>query len=522
VTTPLLRMTGVSKAFSGVPALLDVSLDLFPGEVHALVGENGAGKSTLMKILAGVYTPDAGGIELDGAPVVVHNPRDSQARGVAIIHQELNTVPYLTVAENLALGAEPGRAGLLDRRTMRAQAVEKLTRIGARVPPDLPMGRLSVGVQQMVEIARAVSNDARILVLDEPTAALSQGETERLFELVEQMRAEGMGLVYITHRMEEVWRLADRITVLRDGRWVSTDARDDVTPGQVVTRMVGRDIAKVYVNEGRSAGKPVLSVENLEGFIEGRRVGPVSLIVREGEIVALVGLIGAGRSEIVRMIFGADRRTGGTVRLDGEPAEITGPGDAIASGLGLVPENRKEQALFLDLSVRDNTVMSSLDELSRGGVLRRARIRDVVREQVDRLRVRMSSPRQEVRGLSGGNQQKVVLARWLLRNPRVLVLDEPTRGVDVGAKQEIYRIINDLALRGVAVLLVSSDLPEALGISDRLLVVRQGRIVAELDGAEATEEEVMLHATGVAATHAAGKGDQAGTVNGVETEEVHR
>ena len=494
----LLRMTGVSKAFAGIPAVADVTLDVRAGEVHALMGENGAGKSTLMKILSGVYSPDAGSIEIDGEPVTIGSPREARARGIAIIHQELNTVPHMTVAENLALGAEPGRGGLLDRRRMRADAADKLARIGARIPVDLPMGRLSVGMQQLVEIARAVADEARVLVLDEPTAALSQGEAERLFEIVEQMRAAGMGLVYISHRMEEVWRLADRVTVLRDGRWVATDERADITPEKVVTRMVGRSVENVYVNEERTPGDPVLSVEGLTGHVGGRRIGPVSFEVRAGEVVSLVGLIGAGRTEIVRMIFGADHATGGELRLDGQPVRIGSPGDAIAHGIGLVPESRKEQGLFLDMSVRDNTAVASLGELSRGGLLDLRRIRARVTAEVERLRVRTAGLGQEVRGLSGGNQQKVVLARWLLRSPRLLILDEPTRGVDVGAKQEIYRIINDMARQGVAVLIVSSDLPEALGISDRLLVVREGEIVHELAAADATEDIVMLHATGVA------------------------
>jgi ribose transport system ATP-binding protein len=496
MTPPLLRMTGVSKRFGGAKALDDVHLDLRAGEVHALMGENGAGKSTLMKILSGVYTPDAGSIELNGRITSIQNPRDALDKGIAIIHQELNTVPEMTIAENLALGHEPTRHGVLDRREMRRAAREKLDRIGVDISVDLPLGKLSVGMQQLVEIARAVAEDAKILVLDEPTASLSQAEAERLFTLVDEMRARGMALAYISHRMEEVWRLSDRITVLRDGKWVSTTARENVTPAQVVNHMVGRDVSNLYVHENRSAGDVVLGVTDLGN---GREIGPMSLEVRAGEVVALVGLVGAGRTELARMIFGADRATSGQISIDGSPISVRSPRDAIRHRIGLLPESRKEQALFLDMSIRDNTVMSSMDNYGVGGVLKLRAIRDAVESEVAALRVRSTSINQNVSGLSGGNQQKVVLSRWILVQPKVLILDEPTRGVDIGAKQEIYRIINDLTLKGVAILMISSDLPEALGISDRVLVVRNGLIVKEISRAEATEQNVMIYATGVAA-----------------------
>lgn len=494
--SPILSMTGVSKRFGGARALDNVHLELHAGEVHALMGENGAGKSTLMKILSGVYTPDGGSIKLNGEIITIQDPRDALQKGIAIIHQELNTVPDMSVAENLALGQEPTKSGLLDRKKMRHDAREKLARIGANINVDQPIGALSVGMQQMVEIARAVAEDAKILVLDEPTASLSQSEADRLFELVEEMRAAGMALAYISHRMEEVWKLSDRITVLRDGQWVSTTSRGEVTPEQIVNRMVGRDVDNLYVHENRDPGDVVLSVK---GLTDGKNVGPVDFAVRAGEVVGLVGLVGAGRTEMARMIFGADPKSGGTITLDGKTATINNPRDAIAHRIGLLPESRKEQALFLDMSIRDNAVMSTLDRFNVFGWLQRSKIRSAVKREVDSLRVRSTSINQLVSGLSGGNQQKVVLSRWLMVQPRVLILDEPTRGVDIGAKQEIYRIINDLVIQGVAVLMISSDLPEALGISDRILAVHNGQIVKEFSRDEATEQSVMMYATGVVA-----------------------
>ena len=491
----LLVMEGITKSFGGAPVLRGVDFDLRPGEVHALMGENGAGKSTLMKVLAGVHQPDSGTIRIDGRQVSVQSPAQATALGIAIIHQELNTIPDMTVAENLALGAEPRtRFGSLDRRRLLRDAEEKLSRIRADVDPRVPMRRLSVGKQQMVEIARALAEDARILVLDEPTAALSNREAQQLFALIDEMRDAGMGLVYISHRMEEVWRLADRVTVLRDGRTVGTSLRAEITPERVVTQMIGRDVEDLYVHDERSPGPVVLEVE---GLTDGAGIGPVDLRLRAGEVVGMVGLIGAGRSEIARMIYGADRARAGTVTLDGRPLDRRSPAASIRQGIGLLPESRKEEALFPLMSIRDNLVTSALDRLSRLGVLRRRAVARTAREQMDALRIR-TGPLEEVRRLSGGNQQKVVLGRWLAVGPRVLILDEPTRGVDIGAKHEIYRIINEQVSKGVAVLVVSSDLPEALGISDRVLVVRGGRVVAELPREEATEEAVMLHATGVA------------------------
>ena len=495
----LLEVDHISKRFGATKALTDVHFDIRAGEIHALTGENGAGKSTLMKIISGNYAPDHGHIMVRGRAVTFANPSQAKAAGIAIIHQELNTIPEMSVAENLALGAEPTRNGVLDRRAMVASAREKLALVGADIDPTIPIGRLSVGMQQMIEIARAVSEDAQVLVLDEPTAALSQTESQHLFGLLRGMRERGMGLVYISHRMEEVWALADRITVLRDGYLVGTKLKGEVEPAEIVRMMVGREVHELYLRSERSAGEVRLQVS---GLTNGAAIGPVSFDVRAGEVVSLVGLIGAGRTEVARLIYGADKAAGGAVTLDGKPLVVRSPKRSIHRGVGLLPESRKDQALFLVMSVVDNVSISTLWRHSNLGVLPVRAIKKVAEKITESLHLKAASGDAEVRSLSGGNQQKVVLARMLAQNPRLLILDEPTRGVDVGAKSEIYRIINDIAKTGTAVLIVSSDLPEALGISDRLLVMRMGKIVAEFDAVTATEEQVIEYATGVVATPA--------------------
>ncbi|NNM46824.1 sugar ABC transporter ATP-binding protein [Knoellia koreensis] len=491
---PLLRLEGVTKQYGATRALDAVDFDLRSGEIHALMGENGAGKSTLMKILAGNTGRDSGRILLDGNEIDIRNPGEAAAHGIAIIHQELNTVPSMTVAENLALGREPvGRFGRLDRRAMVVDAQRKLDRIGADVDPRRTLGELSVGMQQMVEIARAVSEDARVLVLDEPTASLSRGESEHLYRIVREMRAAGTGLIYISHRMEEVWDLADRVTVFRDGRLVGTRDKSSISPPDVVRMMVGRNLDDLYQHDRQNQGPVVLHVD---GLGDGAQIGPVSFAVRAGEVVCLAGLVGAGRTEVARLIFGADRPRTGSVTVNGTSVVPRRPQDAIRAGIAMVPESRKDQALFLDHSVVDNIAVSSLSAFSPRGVLQRKQIRAAAAAQMSKLKLRANAINLPVRALSGGNQQKAVLGRWLMRNAEVLILDEPTRGVDIGAKSEIYDAINGLAAAGRAVLVVSSDLPEVLGISDRILVMRGGQIVHEMPTAGATEEEVMAHATG--------------------------
>lgn len=497
---PLLEVRGISKRFGATQALSNVSFDLRPGEVHALMGENGAGKSTLMKIIAGTYSPDSGSIHMLGNQTVMASPRDAMTAGIGIIHQELNTFTEMSVAENLAVGNEPTKALMLNRRKMISDAKEKLARVGAsNIDPKMPIGRLSVGMQQMVEIARAVAEDVKVLVLDEPTAALSMSESRQLFKLIHQMRERNMGLIYISHRMEEVWELADRVTVFRDGKLVGTKnmrgtGADAVSPNDIVKMMVGRDVDDLYVREDRTHDEVCLQVRDVT---DGARIGPASFEVGAGEIVTMVGLVGAGRTELGRLLYGADRMAGGTVILNGKEIQVRNPNDAIAKGIGMLPESRKDQALFLEMSVRDNIAISTLNDFAKVGVLNFGKMKSKVGEIFKELRVRAASQSIESRSLSGGNQQKLVLGRLMLEKPSLLILDEPTRGVDIGAKSEIYRIIKEIAATGTGILVISSDLPEALGISDRLLVMREGQIVAEMDATTATEEGVMEHATGV-------------------------
>ena len=491
---PLLDVEGITKHFGATIALSDVSFDVRPGEVHALMGENGAGKSTLMKIISGNIAPDAGTIRVRGEERSFPTPRAAQDAGIAIIHQELNTVPEMSVAENLSLGQEPRTSlGLLDRRRQRAEARAKLARVGASIDPDRPIGQLSVGMQQMIEIARAIAENARVLVLDEPTAALSRTESETLFRLIREMRDQGMGLVYISHRMEEVWELADRVTVFRDGRLVGTRDKADVRPSEIVHMMVGRDVDDLYIRDDREPGDVRLEVQGLSGG----GIGPVDLEVRSGEVLGMVGLIGAGRTEVARMIYGADPSETGTVRLDGEVLTGRSPSAAIDHGIGLLPESRKDQALFPEMSVKDNATISVLQRFATAAVIRFKQVTQAYSHTTQELRLKTASPSTLVSSLSGGNQQKVVLSRMLLQAPKLLILDEPTRGIDIGAKNEIYRIINEIAGRGTAILLISSDLPEAMGISHRLLVMREGRTAAVLDAHDATEQQIMEYATGV-------------------------
>lgn len=493
---PVLEVQGISKRFGATQALSDVSFDVRAGEVHALVGENGAGKSTLMKIISGNYVPDAGQLRIDGSPVAFSTPQEARAAGVAIIHQELNSLLDMTVAENLALGSEPRtRLGFLDRARMRRDAAEKLASVGSRLSPDMPMRRLSVGMQQVVEIARAVSEEARILVLDEPTAALSKAESEELFSLIEQMRAGGTALIYISHRMEEVWRLADRVSVFRDGCYVGTRDKQEVRPDEIVHMMVGRDLDDLYSSRDREPGEVTLSVEGLVS--PSGAIGPISFDVRAGEVVGMVGLIGAGRTEVARMIYGAERPGAGTILLGGKRHVPRTPERSIAAGIAMLPEDRKDQALFLDMSVTDNVTASTLSRWTSGPLLLPGTVAKSASDLTSQLHLKAASGQTRVRSLSGGNQQKVVLARMLMQEPQLLILDEPTRSVDIGAKGEIYRIIDRVAASGTAVLLISSDLPEALGISDRLLVMRERELMAELDAASATEASVMEYATGV-------------------------
>lgn len=497
---PVLEMRGISKTFPGVRALRDVSLTLYPGEVHSLMGENGAGKSTLMKILSGAYQADAGAeILIDGQAVVIDGPLSAKALGVAVIYQELTLCASLSVAENIYLGRELRRGGRVDRAAMEAACADILTRLGASFGPRTVVGGLSIAERQLVEIARAVHAKARILVMDEPTTPLSSRETDRLFELIRQLRAEGLAIVYVSHRMAEIYELSDRVSVLRDGSYVGTLDRAELSADALVQMMVGRDLSGFYKKDHRAyePGKVVMAVRNMR---DGGRVRDCSFDLHAGEVLGIAGLVGAGRTELARLIFGADPRSGGELVVDGVPVRLRTPRDAIRAGVVYLTEDRKGRGLFLDMSVRDNINVCACSGDARGaGVLNLAKARERANAAIRDLAIRVPNSRVNVGALSGGNQQKVLLSRLLEIKPRVLILDEPTRGVDIGAKSEIYRIINDLAQRGVGVIVISSELPEIVGTADRVLVMREGELVGELGGHSGTaiaQEAIIALATG--------------------------
>jgi ribose transport system ATP-binding protein len=483
----LLRVENLVKKFPGVVALGGVSFDLHAGEVHVLLGENGAGKSTLIKCLAGVYHPDGGTVVVDGEPVHIASTAHAEQLGIATIHQEFNIVPQLSVAENVLLGRPPRRFGIVDRRRMNMLARAALDRVGLDVDLRRPVSTLGVARQQLVEIAKALSLDARVLILDEPTAALTDAEVDRLLDLMTELRDKGVGMVFISHHLEEIQRIGDRVTVLRDGQSVGTVAAATSTD-ELVRMMVGRSIEAQYPREQPAIGEELLRVDNLTstGHFED-----VSLSVRAGEVVGLAGLVGAGRTEVLRAVFGADPYDSGTVTVRGRTVPGHDVQATIGAGVGLVPEDRKAEGLVLGASVEENLGLAILRSATRGGLVDRARLRDQARKSVAGLRIRTPSTSTTVKNLSGGNQQKVVMGKWLAADPAVLLLDEPTRGVDVGAKVEIYQLINELTASGRGVLLVSSELPEVLGMCDRILVMAQGRLVGELTREEATQDAVM-------------------------------
>lgn len=493
VKQPVLEMTGIQKRFGAVKVLDGVKLRVYGGEVHALMGENGAGKSTLMKILAGVYQPDGGDIRVAGESVRISDPATARAHGINLIYQELSVAPNLTVAENIFMGAEPrSRFGVVDLKQMNRRAAEVLQTLGARFAPTTLASTLSIADQQQVEIARALIHKSRVLIMDEPTAALSDRETERLFEVVRRLRDDGIAIIYISHRMAEVRLLADRVTVLRDGAFIGELDRQEATPDTVVKMMVGRELGTFYEHASeRQPGPVCLEISGLHGG----KVTPVSMQVRAGEIVGLAGLVGAGRTELARLIFGADKAAGGSIALDGKAVSIRQPADAIRLGIAYVPEDRKGQGLFLQLSSFVNITMNVLQRHSRCSILKQAELMKITERAIARLGVRGAGPKGIVGGLSGGNQQKLLFARWLEINPRVLILDEPTRGVDIGAKHEIYKIIHELADAGVAVICISSELPEVIGICDRVLVMREGSLMGELSSSRITQENIMALAT---------------------------
>jgi ribose transport system ATP-binding protein len=524
----MLQARGIHKAFPGVQALADVSLTVHSGEVLALLGENGAGKSTLMKILAGIYTPDAGELLLENEPVHFSRVSDAMARGIILIHQELNLADNLSVAANLFLGNEDirgGFLGLLARRAMNERARRLLDRVGLEVSPKQLVGELPLGQRQMVEIARALSQRARVLIMDEPTSSLTQRETDRLFEVIAELKRSGVAVVYISHRLMEVQAIADRVVVLRDGRNSGELARSEISHRRMVELMVGRDLKHFFRRGHAVGGEPPapdaikraadvtgivaetgaasippeghpVRLEVCEVCYQGGPETPVSFAVRGGEIVGMSGLVGAGRTELAEALFGLRPLVRGEVRLDGRPVSIRSPGNAISAGLLLAPEDRRQFGLVLEESVQRNLGLPNLDANSRFGLVLPRRETDLARRLCERLRVRTPRLSQPVGLLSGGNQQKVVLGKWLARQPRVLILDEPTRGVDVGAKSEIYALMDELAATGIAIIMISSDLEEVLGMSDRVLVLHEGRLAGELPRAALSEQAIMHFATG--------------------------
>jgi len=492
--SPVLSLRGIRKAFPGVIALDGVDLDLQAGEVHVLLGENGAGKSTLMKIISGAVARDSGDIVIEGVPVELTGPRHAQELGIGIIYQEFNLVPHLTAAENILLGREPKLfPGVIDQRRLVREAQQQLDDLGVALAATERVSRLSVAQQQMVEVAKALSLNARVLIMDEPTSALTTQEITELFDAIRRLKKRGVAIVYISHRMEELFAIGDRVTVLRDGRHVGTRAIGETTMTELVRLMVGRDLTEHFPKRQAAIGEEILRVEAL------RRNGilhDVSLSLRRGEVVGLAGLMGSGRTELARAIFGADRIDGGQIFVHGKPCAVRSPRDAIALGIGFLTEDRKQQGLVLVLSVQENICLPSVSRLARAGCTQPARETEMTAQRIAELRIKTPGPHQRVMNLSGGNQQKVVLAKWLCTEADILIFDEPTRGIDVGSKVEIYQLINQLAARGAAILMISSELPEIVGLSDRILVMNGGRIAGEFTAAEATQEKLLAAALG--------------------------
>jgi ribose transport system ATP-binding protein len=490
-----LHMQGISKSFPGVQALKSVDFSVTRGEIHALVGENGAGKSTLMKVLTGALLEDEGQIRLDDAPVQINNPGDAQQLGISMIHQELSLIPYLTVGQNIFLGREPrARIGaFIDWPNLYSQAQVLLDQLNVNVDSRASVQDLSIAQRQMVEVAKALSFNADLIAMDEPTSSLTDRETEILFQVMRSFKERGISIIFISHRLEEVFEIADRITVLRDGETIGTGRIDDLDVDQVVRMMVGRELGELYPKDDIEQRGVVLEATGLE---DGRELHPANISLQSGEILGIAGLAGAGRTALAETLFGARAAVKGQIKVGGRLVRVQHPGHAIRLGMGFVPEDRKLQGLFLDMAVRENVVISALPGVSRFSFVNFSKADKLAKEFVEKLKIRTPSVRQLIRNLSGGNQQKVIIARWLTLKPRILILDEPTRGIDVATKAEIHALMNQLAKEGVAVMMVSSDLPEVLGVSDRILVMRAGRIVAEFSRKEATQDNIMHAATG--------------------------
>ena len=498
MTEPLLRITSISKRFPGVQALDNAGLEVLPGEIHALLGENGAGKSTLINILSGAQQPDSGTIEFTGEKVTMASPHDAQRRGIVTIYQEFALAPNMTIAENVFIGREPGSGVFVDWRKMAAETRAITTQLGLQLRPMSIVRNLSVAEQQMVEIARALSMKSRLIVMDEPTSALSLSEVEKLFRIMRDLKAQGLSIIFVTHRLEEVMEICDRYTVLRDGRLVSSGSVAATTVDNIIRLMVGRQVNALFAHRERVVpGNVALKVESLtrRGNTQDQNatvLANVSFEARRGEVLGIAGLVGAGRTEMSRAVFGADPFDSGRIIIDNREVNIRSPRDAIRHGLGLVPEDRKQQALFLALAVRVNLSMAAHERIKRWGVfIDEAAERAMVEEYRKKLNIRMASQEQLIASLSGGNQQKVTLARWLALRPKVLIVDEPTRGIDIGAKVEVHQLLFDMAQSGIAIIAISSELPEVLAISDRIITMREGHVTGEIRSEDANEEVLM-------------------------------
>ena len=490
---PRLQVEGISKSFPGVRALQNVEMHLQQGEVLSVVGENGAGKSTLMKILAGVQRQDSGSVRVDGKTVSFASVSDAMDAGIALIHQELNLADNLTIGANIFLGREPRRLGLIDERAIHRESTRFLKRIGLSLDPRRLVQDLTTGQQQMVEIAKALSIDARVLIMDEPTSSLSAAESERLFDVIRDLRSQGVSIVYISHRLAEVQELSDRVTVLRDGELAGHLAEDQITHGNLVRLMVGRDVSRVFSRTPFPAGKVAVEVRGLR--TPTWPAHELNFAVHSGEIVGIAGLVGAGRTEVLRTLFGADAPLSGEIRIRGQKLTVTSPVDAIESGIALVPEDRKQQGVVLDMTIRENISLASIHRTARSGFMNFAAERRQSSDMCEQLRVKAPADTIRTGNLSGGNQQKVVLGKWLSMKPHLLLLDEPTRGIDIGAKQEIYQLMDRLAAEGIAILFVSSELEEIMGLSDRVIVMHEGCITGELSRDQLTEQAIMTLAT---------------------------
>ena len=491
--TPILKMTNIVKEFPGVKALDGVNIELHEGKVMALMGENGAGKSTLMKILSGVYKKDGGEIFYQGKKEDIKGPKDATKKGIAIIHQELNLVNDLSIGENIFLGREPKKGFKIDFNKLHSDSEVLLKRLNIDKSSRELVKNLSIGEKQMIEIAKALMVDAKVIIMDEPTAALTQSETEVLFEVVNSLRKKGVSIVYISHRMEEIFELCDRITILRDGTYIDTKRIADIDMNDIVKMMIGREIGERYPLRDAKIGDVAFEVKNLNcpGSFEN-----VSFDVRAGEVLGVSGLMGAGRTEIMQAIFGNMPHVTGQIFLDGKEIKNKNPQQAIENGIGFITEDRKVEGLMLEESIMKNISLANLGKISKNGVINKKKEQELVNQGIEELKIRCFGPQHECDNLSGGNQQKVVFAKWIYTNPKVLILDEPTRGVDIGAKKEIYNIINELAAKGVAIIMVSSELPEVLGMSDRVMVVREGEVRGILNKEEANQESIMTLATG--------------------------